>query len=92
MKRTPKRQKQEIVIIFWTDAAMHGVDQMSTKEAQSRQLVEGIAVGFLVYEDKKRINIALDYFPEDEEYRCVNTYPKSGIKKIVRKLVIVNKE
>ena len=78
-------QKYEIVIIEWTDAAIHGSGSFSRKEAEDCKLIEGLAVGFLIKETKEFITIAMDMFPNEETLRTVQTYPKSGIKKIIRK-------
>lgn len=74
----------KLAVIWWTDAAMHGTSQRSFAEAKECGLVEGIAAGFIVYEDKKQITLALDWFPEDNQFRQLASYPKSGIKKIKR--------
>lgn len=74
--------KKEIVIIYWTDAAMHGLSQRSREETKELGLIDGIVVGHLVHENKERITVAMDHFPKDDEFRCINSYPKSGIKKI----------
>lgn len=78
----------EIVIIFWTDASMHGTTQRSVEECKELGLIDGIASGIKVHEDKKQITIALDYFPVDKQFRQIASYPKSGIKQIIRKKLI----
>jgi len=50
------------------------------------QLGPGIAVGHILYEDTERIVLAMDHFKfpnQEEQFRVVSTYPKSGIKKII---------
>lgn len=72
----------KLVAISWVDAAIHGTDTFSRKEAENLGLITGLAVGIVVKETKEFITIAMDYFDEDDQFRTVQTYPKSGIYKI----------
>lgn len=84
-----------IAIVFWSDAAIHGSEQLSRDGwKEESQLATGIAVGHIVNEDKEKITLAMDYFKHpysdkvgDEQFRVVNTYPKSGISQIIRKKI-----
>jgi len=84
--------KKQFAIINWNDAAMHGTDQFTEKEAEKCGLMKGIAVGIIVKEDKESITLALDWFYEEKSYRQLSTYPKSGIQKIIRKEISSNKK
>ena len=84
--------KKQFAIITWTDAVMHGNSQFTEKEVEEFKLMEGVAVGILVKEDKESITLALDWFYENESYRQLSTYPKSGIHKIIRKEIESNKK
>lgn len=72
-------------MIEWTDAAMHGTEQFSRDETKKLGLVEGVAVGIIVHEDRKQITLAMDWFHTDDQFRQVASYPKSGIHAITRK-------
>lgn len=76
-----------LAIIFWEDAAMHGTYQRSREEMKELGLITGIAIGVIVSEDKKQITLAMDYFPEEDQFRQTATYPKSGIYQIIRKAI-----
>lgn len=77
--------KKQFAIIYWTDAAMHGLDQFTEKEVEKCGLMKGITAGVIAKEDKESITLALDWFYEEKSYRQLSTYPKSGIRKIVRR-------
>jgi len=77
-----------IAIIHWEDAAIHGSNQYNESKIDFGLMV-GFACGIIVKEDKKSVTLAMDYFPkqrDDEEnsYRVLSTYPKSGIRNIKR--------
>ena len=78
--------KDQFVLIYWEDASMHGTGQVNRKEVTPKKygLVKGISGGILVYEDKKLITIAIDWFHEFDDFRQLSSIPKSGIYKIVR--------
>jgi len=83
--------KREIIVFHWLDASMHGTDQKTKEEWQRSILIEGIVAGHIVHETKDFFTIAMDLFfggqhdIEDDNYRQVATYPKSGIKKIIKR-------
>lgn len=86
--------KPTIAIVFWKDAAIHGGDQRSREEwVKDSGLVSGISVGHIVHENKEKITLAMDFFPPDkkrvfdDQFRVTSTYPKSGIKQIIRKVI-----
>ncbi len=70
------------IVFTWIDAAIHGSDTFSRKEAEEVGLIKGVVTGFLVKETKDYITVAMDYFPEEDTFRTIQTYPKSGIKKV----------
>lgn len=78
-------KSQQIAVIEWTDAAMHGTEQFSREETKKLNLVEGVAVGIIVHEDRKQITLAMDWFYKDDQFRQVSSYPKSGIRSVIRK-------
>ena len=77
--------KKQFAIINWTDAAIEGTNTFFEKDLEDVGLINGIAVGVIVKEDKISITLALDWFYEVNSYRQLATYPKSGIQKIIRK-------
>jgi len=77
--------KKQLIILHWTDAAIEGAETIYERDLENVGLIEGIAVGVFVKEDKKSITLAIDWFYEHNSYRQVATYPKSGIHKIIRK-------
>ena len=89
-----KKEKNEIIIFHWADACMHGTDQKTREEWKKSKLVEGIVVGHIVDETKEHITVAMDLFfagqpnIENNNYRQVAAYPKSGIKKILKRFSI----
>jgi len=78
---------KQIAIINWTDATLHGNDTFTEKGLKELGLINGIAVGIIVKEDKKSITLAMDWFYNNETYRQLSTYPKSGINNIQRKIL-----
>lgn len=86
--------KHKIAIVYWTDAAIHGADAMTRENwIKHSGLMDGIAIGHILEETKEYITLAMDYFNEtddqDEHFRIVSTYPKSGIRKIIRQNIKV---
>ena len=86
--------KREIIIFQWEDACMHGTDQKTRDEWKKSGLVKGIVAGHIVGETKEYITVAMDLFfggqpdIENDNYRQVAVYPKSGIKKILKRFSI----
>lgn len=79
------KKKDQFVLVYWKDAALHGTSQVSRKYAKEKMgLVKGISGGILVHEDKDQITMATDWFHQDDDFRNVSTIPKSGIYKIKR--------
>ena len=88
---------KEIAIIFWKDSAIHGSEQRTLSEIKKLGLVNGISCGIIVDEDKEKITLAMDCFPksqekegmvyEEDNFRVTSSYPKSGIKQIIKKLI-----
>lgn len=77
---------QQFVVIEWIDSAMHGMSQRSREDAKREcGLIKGVSGGMLVHEDDQQITIALDWFPVEDEFRQIASYPKSGITKVTRK-------
>ena len=80
----------KIAIIYWEDASIHGREQVDSDTAKTYGLMVGMSCGVIVNETKKYITIATDFFPKQEDnnkdsYRCLNSIPKSGIKKILKR-------
>ena len=48
-------------------------------------LIHGFVCGILVEEDKEKVIVAMDWFDVEDQFRTLNTYPKSGIKKLIIK-------
>jgi len=74
-------EEKEIIIFEWIDAAMLGVETIKEEDVKKNGLISGMVAGFLVEETKDSFKVALDYFPEENTYRCVNIYPKTGVIK-----------
>ena len=81
------KKDKEVAIINWTDAALHGNDTFNEEGLKELGLINGIAVGIIVKEDKKSITLAMDWFYNNGTYRQLSTYPKSGINNIQRKIL-----
>ena len=78
--------KQKYCFIEWVDACMWGNDQVSRKKAsEDSPLAHGFVCGFLIHEDKEKVVVGMDWFDKDDQFRVVNTYPKTGIKKLIIK-------
>ena len=90
--------KKEIIVFHWVDACMHGTDQKTRSEWQKARLVEGIVAGHLVAETKEHITVAMDLFYEgqsdftEDNFRQVAVYPKKGIKKIIKRFLLHDKD
>lgn len=81
-------KKQELAIIEWTDAAMHGTEQISRSDAAHElNLIAAVTAGLVVHEDKKKITLAMDWFHVHDQFRQIASYPKSGISKITREIL-----
>ncbi|MFA5355224.1 MAG: hypothetical protein WC302_00600 [Candidatus Paceibacterota bacterium] len=88
MKKNIQKNDKEIAIIHWEDSWTHGNVQLSEKEWKNKGIGYAISAGLIVGEDDKQISIAADYFypqnVDEGSFRSVNSFPKSGIHKIVR--------
>jgi hypothetical protein len=90
MKNQPKPLSQyDLVHIYWHDAAMHGTTQVGINEVAEYGIVRGHVAGWLVHETLTFVTVAMDFFPASEQnsrdtFRTLQSYPKSGIDKIVR--------
>lgn len=81
-----KKENIEVVCFEWEDACLLGVEQMG-KDDPGIKLAYGISCGILVKETKEFICLALDKFDTGTTpYRTLQTYPKTGMKKIYRRL------
>lgn len=81
-------KKTQLILIEWKDATIHGSGQYSRERAlEEAGLTEGLSAGILVSEDKEQITIATDWFYEQDDFRCLSSYPKSGIMKITRRYI-----
>ena len=80
-----KINKQKYCFIEWIDASMWGGDQISRKEAKEKYLSHGFVCGFLIHQDEEKVVVAMDWFDCDDTFRVINTYPKTGIKKLIVK-------
>jgi len=92
------KSEYDLVHIKWHDAAMHGTEQVSIEDIKDYGLMNGHIAGWLVDETKTHVTIAMDFFPaqhnnEKDTFRTLQSYPKSGIEKIVRlKTLLVVKD
>lgn len=78
-------KKQKYCLIEWVDASMWGTEQVSRKTAEDSSLAHGFVCGFLIHNDKEKVVVGMDWFDEGDQFRVINTYPKSGIKKLIIK-------
>ena len=88
-----KKQNREVIVFHWKDASMQRKDQLTRSEWGDAKLIEGIVAGHLIHEDKERIVIGMDLFfeqqdIEEDNFRQVGVYPKSGIIKIIKKFIL----
>ncbi len=80
-----KKIKDQFVLIYWKDAALHGFEQISRGRAKKEcHLIKCISGGILIDETKDYITLGLDWFHENDDFRSTASYPKTGIYKIVR--------
>jgi len=56
---------RRIAIITWVDAAMHGDGTFWKEDIDKLCLMDGVAVGLVVKEDKESITLAMDWFYKD---------------------------
>ena len=89
MKNKKLISKYDIVHVYWHDAAMHGTGQVVFKDVKKYGIMKGHVTGWLVDETKDHVTIAMDFFPAQENngedcFRTLQSYPKSGIEKIVK--------
>ncbi len=87
MKNKKILSQYKLVHIFWHDAAMHGSQQVSKDNLIEYGIIYGHIAGWLVYENKDFVTIAMDLFPKSNQnsqdsFRSLHSYPKSGIEKI----------
>lgn len=86
--------KREIIIFHWVDASMHGTTQQTRTDWKKSGLIEGIVAGHIVSETKEHFTIGMDLFfagqPDivEDNFRQVATYPKKGIKKIIKRFIL----
>jgi hypothetical protein len=78
------KNNSQVVVIDWWDAVIHGSNPTTLEEAKKYSLIHSFSAGILIHEDKEQITIAMDWFDNPNHYREIHTYPKSGIKKIIR--------
>ena len=88
---TQPDRKYEIAIITWVDAAMHGDGTFWSEDIKNLKLMDGVAVGIIVAEDKESITLAMDWFYNVGSFRQLHTYPKSGITNLVKKYIAPSK-
>ena len=86
--------KYKIAVVYWTDATIESTEPLTRDEWIKRaKLMTGVSVGHILNETKEHITLAMDYFHgtdiQNETFRIVSTYPKSGIQKIIRQTIEV---
>lgn len=89
MSKKKLLSKYDLVHIVWHDAAMHGTEQVSIDKVNEYGIMHGHIAGWLIDESKTHVTIAMDFFPAQtnnnkDTFRTLQSYPKSGIKKINR--------
>jgi hypothetical protein len=86
VSQKPPQDSITIAVIEWDDACIYSNQTSYTREeAEERnKLIRGVAVGIIVTENDDCILVCTDWFPEEGTYRCLNSYPKAGIKHITR--------
>ena len=65
----------KIAIIYWTDSALHGTNQLNEKD-KSLCPMKAFSCGLLVKQDKHGITIATDYWGDGEWRNCETIYRK----------------
>ena len=71
------KTKYPIVKIYWNDS--NRWDRQYKISEFDFLMTFIISVGYLIKEDKDRITITRDYFPEEEDVRGAITIPKENI-------------
>lgn len=92
-KENIKGRGFEIIIFLWKDATIHSAEQNPRSYWEKQSLISGVVAGHVILEDKDKIIVGLDLFPkqpgqEEDNYRNVAVYPKSGIVKIIKRIKI----
>lgn len=87
MKKKKVLSSYDLVHIVWYDAAMHGTEQVPIDDVKDYGIMNGHVAGWLVDDTKTHVTIAMDFFPaqvnnERDNFRTLQSYPKSGIEKI----------
>ena len=82
---TSDKREAAAVIIHWVDSAMNWPEQKSREDwMKEADLMRGFSAGWLLHEDKEKVVLAMDWFPKNDQFRNVSTYPKAAIAKIER--------
>ena len=80
------KRKYQRVEVEWEDACYNSgyYSPEKAKIGTEHVPITCLAIGFLLKHDRKRIVLASEYFPQDDDMRRVNTIPRKMIKKITR--------
>ncbi|MDD4358409.1 MAG: hypothetical protein PHY30_01180 [Candidatus Pacebacteria bacterium] len=89
MEKNIQEINKKFAIIHWEDSWTHGNLQLTEEDWKGKNIGYAVSAGLIVNEDEKQISLATDYFyPQDVDeegtFRMVNSFPKSGIHKIIR--------
>jgi len=72
--------KKTMIFLEWIDASVSVENSSLTREeAEQEKLIHGFVCGILVKEFEDRYVVARDWFDEQDTYRGVASYPKTGI-------------
>ena len=80
----------KIVIIHWTDSALHGTQVVTSKDSLLKPM-KGITCGLLIREDKDSISIATTYWGNDEWRNAETIYKKQIDFYQIKEIKTVNK-
>ena len=72
--------KKTMIVLEWIDASISMENVVLTREeAEQEKLIHGFVCGVLVEEFEDRYVVARDWFDEQDNYRGVASYPKTGV-------------
>ena len=74
----------DILYIVWRDCTHLPEGAIEKREIEETELLEMHDVGFVIYEDKTKIAIAMEYIIDQAQARHVSWIPKVNIVKKIR--------
>ena len=73
------KQGMKLMTVLWRDCTHYGDNSLTVEEIEREPLIEMQTVGYRVFEDKKKIALAMEYIQSQQRYRHVTWIPKENI-------------